>query len=145
MLFRNSKGNSGVPSLTEWLSKNLTRGEAVGVDPALYSKTEWDPLEKELKSNGITLSKVEDNLVDMIWDDRPSCSNNSVFELDTKFAGKDVSIKITEVRKEMQDSNVGILVVSELEEVACKIMPVIILQVPKGYPEPMKYVHVILK
>ena len=94
----------------------------VGIDPTLYSITEWDLLEKELKPNGIILSSVEGNLVDKIWDDRPLCSNNSVTEYGTKFAGKDASIKISEVRKEMQDSNAGILVVSELEEVACKII-----------------------
>ncbi|CAG7821665.1 unnamed protein product [Allacma fusca] len=112
------QGELNVLTLPAWLVKNLNRGDVVGVDPSLYSKTEWDNVFNELRVSGLILFPLEGNLIDKVWADQPECSKKPVTELDIEFAGKSVEDKLAEIRSEMNTNGVDILVVSELDEVA---------------------------
>lgn len=71
-----------------------------------------------LESSNHTLVAVNQNLVDLIWTERPSCGRNEIKHLDIEFSGKTTSQKLAEIREQMR-VDVGIIVVSELDEVAC--------------------------
>ena len=90
-------------------------------------------MEKELQPQNISLVLIEDNLVDRVWDkERPECTNKPIFRLPLKFAGKDVPHKIKDVRRDMKSKHVDILVVSELDEIACESLQ-LLLNVFKPY------------
>lgn len=86
----------------------------------LYSKDEWDDMEKELSSGGKKLIAVVQNLVDEVWKDRPERPLNPVMVHNLEFAGKTVSEKLTDVRAEMTDAGCETLVLTALDEIACK-------------------------
>ncbi|MEO0944345.1 MAG: aminopeptidase P family protein [Pseudomonadota bacterium] len=56
--------------LGPWLRKNLDAGARVGFDPWLHTSDEIEKLQRNLKDR-ITLVPI-DNLIDRIWEDRPS-------------------------------------------------------------------------
>lgn len=111
--------------MDEWLLQNLSPGSIVGLDPKYYGKLEWDALEATLAGNNVTLSHVNyNNLVDMVWsDDRPECPTDPVRQLSVQFSGKLVRTKLQDIYSEMSSEGVEILIVSELDEIACKPMP----------------------
>jgi len=86
----------------------------------IYSKDEWDSMEKELRLGGKTLVSVATNLIDSIWVDRPPRSLQPVVHLSMEYAGKSTSKKLEEIRKELVDSGAEILIITQLDEVACK-------------------------
>ncbi|OXA57386.1 xaa-Pro aminopeptidase 1 [Folsomia candida] len=112
------QGLPETPSSAEWLAKTLKKGSLVGVDPALYSKDEWDAMETELSFSGTTLIPVAQNLVDLIWKERPPRPLNEVVHHPIEFSGKLTIDKLDDIRKEMTDSGSDLLVITELDEVA---------------------------
>ncbi|ODN06449.1 Xaa-Pro aminopeptidase 1 [Orchesella cincta] len=111
-------GLADVPPPSEWLNKNLPAGSFVGVDPRLYCNDEWDKLAKALHENGNRLVAVKENLVDLIWQTRPSRPKKHVDELPLKYAGKSTADKLVDLRKKIADDGVEYLVVTELDQIA---------------------------
>lgn len=59
------------------------------------------------------------NLIDEVWGaDRPNRPNNPVMVLDEKYSGKEFSLKIDAVRKELENKKSPGFVVSMLDEIA---------------------------
>lgn len=58
-------------TVSEWLSAAMSQGDVLAYDPWLHTKSEIDALSTTLAKQEITLRPVE-NLVDMIWSDRPA-------------------------------------------------------------------------
>jgi len=74
-----------------------------------------------LKSSDITLLEIETNLVDAVWgSERPPRPTNPVRMLGIEFSGKSVKDKLAIMREDMTLENAETLVVSELDEIACK-------------------------
>lgn len=108
------------PSQGDFLVRNLTRGSLIGVDPYLYSKTDFDALQNSIRLGGHSLVPVERNLVDLTWSNRPPCPNNPVFPLEVNFTGRTTAQKLDDVRAEMTTAGADAVVLSELDEIACK-------------------------
>ncbi|XP_065371028.1 xaa-Pro aminopeptidase ApepP isoform X1 [Calliphora vicina] len=107
------------PSVGSWLTKNIPKGSAVGVDPRLYSYRVWKPIEKNLLASDCLLIPVEDNLVDIVWGtDQPNLTSNPIVTLDLKFSGETVADKWEKVKTQMHEKNCEALVVSALDEIA---------------------------
>lgn len=101
-----------------WLSKTLSNGSLIGVDPTVFSISNWENYEKQLEKSGQKLVAVKQNLIDMIWTERPERPKNSLLPLDIVFSGKSTAEKLIDIRKEMKEKNVDILVVFRLDEIA---------------------------
>lgn len=61
------------------------------------------------------------NLIDKIWSDQPAPTSNKILQLSTAVTGRKIADKIAEIRQEMSDKKAEILVVTALDEVACKL------------------------
>jgi Xaa-Pro aminopeptidase len=114
-------GLPDVLTMTQWFQKNCQEGDRVGVDPSLMSTRQWNTLVTAFGNTGCVMTAVKENLVDKVWTDQPSQPNNKVFPLDVKYAGKLVSEKLDEVREKMKVQNAEIMVVTALDEIACKL------------------------
>lgn len=114
-------GQPDVLTMTQWLQKNCKRGQRIGVDANLYSTRAWNTLASAFDNQGCILTAVKQNLIDEVWDDRPAKDFKPVEPLDVKFAGKFVHEKLTEIRTKMEAQNAKVLVVTALDEIACKI------------------------
>lgn len=111
-------GLSDTPSQAEWLSKELPAGGRVGVDPYLMSSETWKPLDKTLKENGQSLVPVTQNLVDLVWEDRPEPPQNPLMVLPDSYTGQSWEDKILKVREKMKSKNCGAFVITPLDELA---------------------------
>lgn len=112
------EGLPDTPTLTQWLQKACKKGDRIGVDANLYSTRAWNTLASAFENQGCILTAVKPNLIDLVWDERPSQPSNPISPLDVKFAGKLVSEKLKEVREKMEAQGAKILVSTALDEVA---------------------------
>jgi Xaa-Pro aminopeptidase len=71
----------------EWIREHL-KGGAVGFDPWLHTAEEIEKLEKALEGSGITLSRVAENPVDLIWENQPAAPVGKVFVHPDTLAGE---------------------------------------------------------
>ena len=82
-------------------------------------------MHQALSAASITLVQTPENLVDNVWegfteDPRPRCPEEPVFDLPFKFSGKEATEKLRDVRQLMANEGADLLLVSELDEVACE-------------------------
>ncbi len=115
-LFR--MGQPGVPTLAEFLQKNLGNGQVLGFDPQTVSMRRANELELAVQSAGGTLRSFSPNLIDAIWADRPPLPSNAVSALPTRFAGESVAAKLARVRKAMKQRRADAHFISALDGVA---------------------------
>jgi len=100
----------------------MTAGSKIGVDPSLYSKSTWDSLQSEISVGGQSLVIVRENLIDKVWGEgRPECPAKPLMMLGVEFTGKSSSEKLQDVRNAMTTEQAEAVVLSELDEIACKI------------------------
>lgn len=113
-------GLPDTPTMAQWLQKNCKAGDRIGVDANLMSTRAWSTLANSFDNQGCIMTAVKENLVDLVWDDQPGLPTNPVITLDVQFAGKLVGQKLVEIRAKMAEQNAKVLVVTALDEIACK-------------------------
>ena len=86
-----------VPSISQWLAADPDDGLAnsstvvVAADPRLYGASAWIRLEGELADAfgpGLVFKDLGENLVDVVWADRPQRERRSVVTHPLQFAGR---------------------------------------------------------
>jgi Xaa-Pro aminopeptidase len=114
------QGLQDVPTWQEWAAEQAQDDKIVGVDPTVISAPDARKLsEKIKKSGGRELVAIENNLVDIVWgNDRPPRPDNPVRLLEQQYAGKEISAKLEELRKELDKKKSSGFVVSMLDEIA---------------------------
>jgi Xaa-Pro aminopeptidase len=85
----------------DWLRENLKSGSKVGMDGRIWSIHQLRKLEASLQDKKVTIDFSQDPVSD-IWIDRPVLPDGAAFDHPLKFAGKDRSVKINEVREQMK-------------------------------------------
>jgi len=111
-------GMPDVPTLPDWLSKNLTEGQNVGVDNWLISADSAKNLKKVLEPSGVRLVPLDSNPVDKVWTDRPSYPFSVMKVHELCFAGVSHKDKIIRVQSYLKEVGAVALVVSMLDEIA---------------------------
>lgn len=111
-------GVAGVPELEELICQRVEQGQKVAVDPKLVSIQEFRKLKERLELFGIGLVPLEENLVDLLWEDRPLPPKSSIWHLDKSFTGMDAKEKLRLVRQELTKWGVDGLVLGALDEIA---------------------------
>lgn len=107
------------PSEAEWLVLELPPQARIGYDPFVLAESTLRQLEQRVLPAKLTLVPLTYNLVDVVWGaERPPPPRSPIFVLDIKFAGQPVAKKLAEVRQEMRQRRVWLLVLSALDEVA---------------------------
>ncbi|KAI0075951.1 Creatinase/aminopeptidase [Panus rudis PR-1116 ss-1] len=107
-----------VPTWQEFLYKKLEKNSRIGIDPTLISAVDAESLETSLKGQDSHLVSLNQNIVDLVWKDRPSRPAHKVFPLDVKYSGESHDDKIRRLREELQKKNYKAFVVNMLDEVA---------------------------
>ncbi len=110
-------GEPSVPTITEWLKKNLKDGATVGFDGKVVSKSFYDNLNNSLGSKEIKYN-LDNDLIAEIWSDRPEIPMDSFYSLDVKFAGKSRLEKLNEVREHMKEESITHFILSSLDDIA---------------------------
>jgi len=108
-------GEPGVPTVVEYLSKKLKKGEKLGFDGKVLSLNMFEELKKHLAS-GVDFASDKD-MVGEIWSDRPKALLSKGFVLDVKYSGKEAKEKIEEVRGKLKEAGATSTVIGALEDV----------------------------
>ncbi|MCH9670619.1 MAG: aminopeptidase P family N-terminal domain-containing protein, partial [Gammaproteobacteria bacterium] len=115
-LFRS--GEPGVPTLDAFVAKTLQAGESIGFDPAVVPRQRVMALTRALEGTGVNIKALPGNLVDAIWNERPSASGEVIKALPVKFAGENVGAKLKRLRKRLSEASADALIVSTLDSIA---------------------------
>ena len=80
-------GEEGVPTVKEYVEKNLKGGACLGFDGRVINAADGASYEEIVTKKNGTIYVTED-LVGIIWKDRPQLPMNPVFILEEKYAGE---------------------------------------------------------
>lgn len=110
-------GQPEVLTIEEFLGEHLQEQAVIGFDGRTVNRKFIEKIREKTDAKRIFFNGDED-LVGMIWQDRPALSKEPVWELDVKYAGKSRSEKIREVRDKMREAGADYMLLTALDEVA---------------------------
>lgn len=109
-------GEPGVPTIEEYIDKNLPNNKTLGFDGRVISMVNGQSYEKILQSKEASI-KYDCDLIDMIWEDRPTLSEEPAFNLDLKYAGESTASKLKRIREEMATEGANLHVITSLDDI----------------------------
>lgn len=107
----------GYPTLNEWIENNVNENENVGFYGSCYSCNDYKKLLEISRKNKFNIA-MEEELLQQVWENRPSLPSDEIFLHDSKFAGKTASEKIKEVREKMEKLKAENYIISSLDDIA---------------------------
>lgn len=107
----------GYDTINQWIEKNIKENETLGFDGRCYSTNQYKELLKIAKKNNFNINMDKD-LLEEIWNDRPSLPEDKIFIHDEKYCGKSVKEKLNEVRKYMKKNEVQNYLLTSLDDIA---------------------------
>ena len=105
----------GVPEPMDFLIENTPENGLLGFDGRVVSASAALRLSRALSRKNASMH-VNEDLVGMIWGDRPSMPAEKLFILEQKYTGESITERIAIVRKEMQEKDADALVLTSLED-----------------------------
>ena len=106
-----------VPTFMEWLAETLKKEARVGFDGSVVTIAQTRKMEESFKEKNIQIVSEHD-LLDLIWENRPTLPNKKIFLHDEKFAGKSSQQKLEELREEMKKQKVDHHLITTLDDIA---------------------------
>lgn len=105
----------GVPTIDEFLARELRHGMTLGFDGRTISAKEGKAWEKELAKKEIQFS-FEEDLAQAVWKDRPAFPAGKTFLIPEEVAGKTAAEKIGEVRAKLDALGVDGTFLTKLDD-----------------------------
>ena len=110
-------GEEGVPTVDEYVEKSLQEGQMIGFDGRVVNNT-WGKKLAEIAEKKNGKLAVDEDLIDLIWTDRPELSKEPVRILGVEHTGKTVTEKLTEIRSVMTEKGADIHLLTSLYDIA---------------------------
>ena len=110
-------GEEGVPTVDEYVETALQEGQMIGFDGRVVNNT-WGKKLAEIAEKKNGKLAVDEDLIDLIWTDRPELSKEPVRILGVEHTGKSVAEKIADVRKVMEEKGADIHLLTSLYDIA---------------------------
>ena len=110
-------GEEGVPTVPEFLRDHLSEGSVLGFDGRVINLELYESLLALAEAKGARIESSED-LVDLVWPDRPVLSCRPVFPLEEKYTGKSAREKIAELRRIMAEKGAKAHLLTSLPDIA---------------------------
>ncbi|MBP3489552.1 MAG: aminopeptidase P family protein [Roseburia sp.] len=110
-------GEEGVPKVDEFVEEKLPEGGCLGFDGRVVNGS-WGRklLGIAEKKNGSL--HVDEDLIDLIWKDRPALSKKPLFLLDEKYSGRSTADKLAALRKAMEEEGANFHILTSLYDIA---------------------------
>ena len=97
----------------DFLRQNFGKGGKVGIS----AETLMITADEHYRQNGIDI-RATDDLLDVIWTDRPSMPENPVIKMDDSLCGMSAQEKINRIREMGHQKNEGYHLISSLDDIA---------------------------
>ena len=110
-------GQPGVPEIPAFLRDHVPENGWIGFDSRTISNDFARSIGEKTREKHIRFAGGED-LVDLVWADRPALSCEPVWELNVKYAGLTRREKLAMVRGKMKEMGASVFVIPSLDEVA---------------------------
>lgn len=107
----------GVPTIEEYIKQNLPVGGGLGFDGRVVNTT-WGKRLQTLVADKNGTIHVDEDLVGLIWTDRPALAATAPFVLEEKYSGKSTKEKLAEVRTKMEEAGADTHVLTCLYDIA---------------------------
>lgn len=108
--------DEGVPTITEFLTRNMKEGQALGFDGRVVSTSNGLEYEKALAKKNITF-KYDCDLGDKVWNDRPQLPCGEVFVLPEEVSGLSLTGKVEQVRVKMDKEGANGFILTKLDDI----------------------------
>ena len=109
-------GVEGVPTILEYLHQAMPEGGTLGFDGRVVNELLGEEMEAAVAARHAKIAYGED-LVGMIWADRPALSREPVWILDEKYCGKSAAEKIADLRAAMREAGADVHVLTALDDI----------------------------
>lgn len=110
-------GEEGVPTVNQFIQQNLKDGECLGFDGRVINSKLGSQLEEIVTKKQGTLY-VNEDLVDLIWEDRPPLPKEAIMIFDEKYTGKSTKEKLADVRAKMEEKGASLHLLTSLYDIA---------------------------
>ena len=110
-------GEEGVPKVEDYVKSQLREGGCIGFDGRVMDAKSGAAYEKMAEEKKAHLY-VKEDLIDLIWKERPLLPANPVWILEQEYAGRTALEKIADVRKKMEEEGADVHILSSLYDIA---------------------------
>lgn len=109
------QGLTGVPSIKEYLKYTIKENDVLGFDGKVVSTSFLLDLLKEIPN---LKTKVDEDLVSILWEERPKMPSSMLYKLEPFFSGKSFHEKKTAVVEKIKELDCDVHILSALEDQA---------------------------
>lgn len=109
-------GVEGEDTLYQIIEKKLNSGDCLAFDGRTVSFNEYKKFEEIVKKKNFRI-KTGIDLLDKVWEDRPSLPKEKAYLLDEKFSGESLESKLKRLREKMKEKNATVHILSTLEDI----------------------------
>lgn len=110
-------GNPDVPTVEEYLETALPENGVLGFDGRVIAMSKGKEYAEKFAYKNIRIEDKYD-LIDNIWENRPSMSENSIFMLGENYTGESTASKLERVREEMRKAKASAHLLITLDDIA---------------------------
>lgn len=110
-------GEENAPTVIEFIRDHLVQGGGLGFDGRVINARLGTEL-KELAEQKKASFHTSQDLVGMIWEERPAMPMEPVFLLEEQYTGESTTSKIKRVREKMKQSNADVHILTSLDDIA---------------------------
>lgn len=114
-LFR--MGEEGVPKVEDYVEEQLEKGGCIGFDGRVMDAKAGKKYAEIAEKKEGSLYVTED-LVDIIWTERPSLPAHKVWILEQEYAGMSTEEKLSQVREQMKQEGADVHILASLYDIA---------------------------
>ena len=107
----------GVPTVAEFLADFLPENGCLGFDGRVMSYGGSKMYRAALETKHIRFAWKED-LVDMVWKDRPAMVTTPAWDLDLRYAGESTASKLNRLRQVMAQTGADVHILAALDDIA---------------------------
>ena len=109
-------GEPDVPTIEEYIGEKLPENGVIGFDGRTMELKTGQKYEKIAEEKHGTIFYTED-LIHLIWENRPPLSEKPAFLLEEKYAGESVSSKFARIREKMRERGADRLLMTTLDDI----------------------------
>ena len=106
----------GEDTLYQIIEKKLNSGDCLAFDGRTVSFNEYKKFEEIAKKKNFRI-KTGIDLLDKVWEERPTLPKEKVYLLDEKFSGESLESKLKRLREKMKEKNATVHILSTLEDI----------------------------
>jgi Xaa-Pro aminopeptidase len=108
----------GEPTWFEWSTANISADSKIGYDPWLLPIDIVEKRKEYFQKNKLDFTPVQTNLVDKLWEGKPTNSKSEIFIHESEYTGRTAQDKIASIGKKLKAQECHSYFITHLEEIA---------------------------